>query len=86
MQKWLDDNDILMCSTHSEGKLVVSEGFIKTLKCKTNKKMTVNDSKSYLNFLNMSADQCSNTNHRSIGKKHIDTDYSAFSKEVETNL
>ena len=33
MQKWLDDN-ILMYSTHSEGKSVVAERFIKTLKGK----------------------------------------------------
>ena len=32
MQKWLDDNDILMYSTHKEGKSVVVERFIKTLK------------------------------------------------------
>ena len=34
MQKWLDDNDILMQSTHNEGKLVVAERFIRTLKGK----------------------------------------------------
>ena len=33
MQKWLDDN-ISMYSTHSEGKSVVAERFIKTLKGK----------------------------------------------------
>ena len=38
MQKWLDDNDILMYSTHNEGKLVVYAWFIKLLKHKTNKK------------------------------------------------
>ena len=31
MQKWLDDNDILMFSTLIEVKLVVAERFIKTL-------------------------------------------------------
>ena len=31
MQKWLDNNDILMCSIQSEGKLVIAERFIKTL-------------------------------------------------------
>ena len=29
MQKWLDDNVILMYSTHNDGKLVVAEKFIK---------------------------------------------------------
>ena len=30
-QKWLDDNDILMYSTHNEGKSVVAERFVRTL-------------------------------------------------------
>ena len=30
-KKWLRDNDIVMYSTHKEGKSVVVEGFIKTL-------------------------------------------------------
>ena len=34
MQKWVDDNDILMQSTHNEGKSVVAERFIRTLKGK----------------------------------------------------
>ena len=38
-----------MCSTHNEGKSVIAERFIKTLKSKIyQKKMTANDSKSYL--------------------------------------
>ena len=34
MQEWLDNNHILMYSTHSEGKSVIVEKFIKTLKAK----------------------------------------------------
>ena len=34
MQKLLDDNDILMYSTHNEGNSVAAERFIKTLKRK----------------------------------------------------
>ena len=52
MQKWLDDNDILMYSTHNEGKSVVAERFIRTLKGRIYKKMTVNDCKSCLGYLN----------------------------------
>ena len=33
MQEWLDNNDILMYSTH-EGNSVIAERFIKTLKAK----------------------------------------------------
>ena len=32
MQEWLDNNDILMYTTHNEGKLVIPERLIKTLK------------------------------------------------------
>ena len=34
MQEWLDNNDILMYSTQNEGKSVMAERFIKTLKSK----------------------------------------------------
>ena len=33
-KKWLRDNDIAMYSTHNEGKSVVAERFIRTLKSK----------------------------------------------------
>ena len=38
MQKCLDNNDTLMYSTHNEGKSVVVERFMKTLKAKIYKK------------------------------------------------
>ena len=38
MQEWLDNNDILIYSTHNEGKSVIPERFIKTLKDKSYKK------------------------------------------------
>ena len=34
MQEWLDNNNILMYSTHNEDKSVIAEMFIKTLKSK----------------------------------------------------
>ena len=34
MQEWLDNNDILMYSTHNNSKSVIAERFIKTLKAK----------------------------------------------------
>ena len=51
MPEWLDNNDILMYSTHTEGKSVIAEKFLKRLKAKIYKKMTANDSKSYLPYL-----------------------------------
>ena len=38
MQKWLDNNNISMYSRHNEGKSVIGERFIKTLKAKIHKK------------------------------------------------
>ena len=38
LQEWLDNNDILMYSTHNKGKSVIAKGFIKTLKAKIYKK------------------------------------------------
>ena len=38
MQEWLDNNDILMYWTHSEGKSIFAERIIKTLKVKTYEK------------------------------------------------
>ena len=40
LKKWLRDNDIVMYSTHNEGKSVVAERFIRTLKGKIYKYMT----------------------------------------------
>ena len=63
MQKWLDNNNILMYSKHNEGKSVIAERFTKTLKTKICKKMTANDSKSYLNYLDKLVDQYNNNYH-----------------------
>ena len=52
MQKWLDDNDILMYLTHNKVNSVVAERFIRTLKGKIYRKFTANDNKSYLGYLN----------------------------------
>ena len=35
MKKWLDNNNILLYSTHNEDKSVITERFIKTLKVKS---------------------------------------------------
>ena len=48
MQKWFDDNDILMYSAHNEGNSVAAERFIRTLKRKIYKQMTANNKKFYL--------------------------------------
>ena len=81
----MQDNDILMYSTCNEGKSVVAERFLKTLKSKIDKKMTGNDSKCYLPYFNKLVDQCNNTYHHSINKKPINADYSALTENIESN-
>ena len=39
-KKWLQDNNIVMYSTHNKGKFVVAERFIRTIKSKIYKYMT----------------------------------------------
>ena len=51
MQKLLDDNDLLKYLANNEGKSVVAERFIKTLKGKITLTLTANNSKSYLSYL-----------------------------------
>ena len=34
MQKWLDNNNVLIYSTYNEGKSVVAERFLRIVKCK----------------------------------------------------
>ena len=48
------------------------------------KKITANDGKSYVKYLNKLVNQCNNTYHHSINKKPINADYSA-SVENMTN-
>ena len=38
IQEWYDNNDILIYSTNNEGKSIIAERFIKTLKAKIYKK------------------------------------------------
>ena len=73
--------NLLLCN---EGKSVIAEKFIETLKSKIYKKMTANDSKSYLPYLNKLVDQYNNTYH-SIKKKPINADYSALTESIESN-
>ena len=63
MQKWLKNNDILMYYTHNDGKSVIAEGFIKSIK------KAACDHNFYLPYLNKLVDQYNNTYHHSVNKK-----------------
>ena len=52
-KKWLKDNDIEMYSIHNEGKSVVAERFIRTLKTKIYKYMTSISKNVYINKLKL---------------------------------
>ena len=52
MIRFLQNNDIEIYSTHNEGKFVIAERFIKTLKNKVSKYMTSVSRNVYINKLN----------------------------------
>ena len=83
-KKWLKDNDIEMYSIHNEGKSVVAERFIKTLKNKIYKYMTTMSKNVYINKLDDIVGEYNNTYHRTIKMKPVDVKdntYIDFEKE-----
>ena len=68
-KKWLRDNDIVMYSTHNEGKSVVAERFIRTLKSKIYKYMSSISKNVYIDKLD---DEYNNTYHTAIKMKPAD--------------
>ena len=71
-KKWLSDNDIVMYSTYNEGKSVVAERFIRTLKNKLYKHMTATGKNVYYNVLDDVVNKYNNTKHNTIKMKPID--------------
>ena len=71
-EKWLLDNDINMYSTYNEGKSVVAERFIRTLKNKLYKHMTATGKNVYYDVLDDVVNKYNNTKHRTIKMKPID--------------
>ena len=71
-KKWLQDNDIIMYSTNNEGKSVVAERFIRTLKSKIYKHMTLISKNVYIDKLDDIVDEYNNTYHTTIKMKPID--------------
>ena len=71
-KKWLHDNDIVMYSTNNEGKSVVAERFIRTLKSKIYKHMTSISRNVYIDKLDDTVDKYNNKYHTTIKMKPID--------------
>ena len=84
-KKWLQDNNIEMYSTNNEGKFVIAERFIRTLKNKIYKYMTSISKNVYIDKLDDIVKKYNNTYHTSIKMKPVDVKdntYIDFKKEV----
>ena len=71
-KKWLRDTDIVMYSAHNEGKSVVAERFIRTLKSKIYKYMSSISKNVHIDKLDDIVNEYNNTYHTTIKKKPID--------------
>ena len=71
-KNWLQDHDIVMYSTNNEGKSVVAERFIRTLKSKIYKYMTSISKNVYIDKLNTIVNKYNNIYHITIKMKPID--------------
>ena len=84
-KKWLKDNGIEMYSIHNEGKSVVAERFIRTLKTKIYKYMTSVSKNVYIDKLDDIVNEYNKTHHRKIKMKPVDfkdNTYINFKKKV----
>ena len=77
-KKWLKDNDMEMYSTHNEGKSVVAERFIKTLKTKIYKYMISISKNIYIDKLDDIVNKYNNAYHSTIKKKPVDTENNTY--------
>ena len=88
MKPWLEKNDIEMYSTHNEGKSVVAERFIRTIKNEIYKHMISISKNIYIAKLDDIGHKYNNKKHKKIKMKPIDikdNTYFDFSKEVNDN-
>ena len=72
IKSWLEKNDIEMHSTHNEGKSVVAERFIRTIKNKIYKYMTSISKNVYIDKLDDIVHKYNNKKHRTFKMKPID--------------
>ena len=76
-----------MYSTFNEGKSVIAERFIRTLKNKTYKHMTAISKNVYCDALDDIVNKYSNTVHRTIKMKPIDViDFFFYIKRLHSNI
>ena len=82
-KNFLKNHDIEMYSTHNEGKSVVAERFIKTLKNKIYKHMTTIGKNTYFNVLDDIVKNYNNTIHNSIKMKPKDVKNDNLTEYIE---
>ena len=78
LKKWLKDNSIEMYSVHNEGKSVVAERFIRTLKNKIDKYMTSVSKNVYIDKLDDIVYEYNNRYHRTIKMKPINVEDNTY--------
>ena len=84
-KKWLRNNNIEMYSIDNEGKSVIAERFIRTIKNKIYKYMTSISKNVYIDKLDDMVKKYNNTYHTSIKMKPVDVKdntYIDFKKEI----
>ena len=82
-KKMLQENGIIMYSTHSEGKSIVAERFARTLKNNIYKHMKAASKNAYFNVLNDIVDEYNNTYQKTNKMKPIDVKSDSFAAYTE---
>ena len=70
----MKDNDIEMYSIHNEGKSIVAERFVRTLKTKICKYLTSISKYIHIDKLDHIVNEYNNTYHRTIKIKSVDVE------------
>ena len=83
VKNWLRDNNIEMYSKHNEGKPVIAERFIRTLKTKICKYITSISKNVYINKLYDLVNEYSNTCHRTIKMNPVDVKDNTYIDSME---
>ena len=82
-KKWLKDNDIEMYLTHNEGRSIVAERFIRTLKTKIYKYMTSISKNVYIDKLDDIVNEYNNVYHRTIKMKPVNAKDNSYIDSTE---
>ena len=78
MKSWLEKNNIEIYSKSKEGKSIVAERFIRTLKNKVYEHMTAVSKNVYNDKLDDVVNEYKNTYHGTIKMKHVDIKDKAY--------